>query len=153
MRYLVFLLALTACAQPRDLAPAPAPTVTVTVIKSVELPCPEPPSTASVLVSVPVPVDPLAGRPAYVIGAGTLRLGVMHSEVEAKNKLVQVNMLIGHGDGAWATEIWRTSSGKDAKVTHRVQVRNVDSAVGDMLCAWLETKGWKPGAVPCEMRK
>jgi hypothetical protein len=132
--------------------------VTVTVVRSAEprcidlnggvVPCPTGEPVAVFANGSAVPQE---GPPSYVIGAGTLRLSVAHSVEQAEEQQRKLERLL-EGKG-WRFHVWRTRSGKDERVRARVQAEDVDPIVGDMLCAWLEKKGWHAGAVPCEMRR
>lgn len=152
MRYLPLLL-LAACAQPRETPPAPPPpagivTATASATASAA-PAPPPCPTGSAVAAAANGSDaPSEGPPSYLMGAGTLRLSVAHSVEQAEDQKRKLERLVP----GWKFQVWRTSSGKDAKVKARVQAADVHPAAGTTLCDWLAAKGWEPGAVPCEMR-
>lgn len=155
MRHIISILAcwlvfVAACSQQLEsLEPEPVmmlPAPVVTVVKSVTVPCPPVPRPSV----APVKLDPPPGAPAYVLGAGTLRLSVAHSRDEAKEQKRKLEKLLKGSD--WVFQVWGTRSGKDKRVKARVHAVDVDPGAGKALCVWLETKGWEPGVVPCEMK-
>ncbi len=99
---------------------------------------------------VPCEAPKKSGPPPHVTGLATVRFGVMHSKEEAERKLRDLEELISRA--GWSIEVWKTKSGKDTKVTHRLQASKVDPAAAAAMCKWLATKGWEPGVVPCELR-
>jgi hypothetical protein len=87
--------------------------------------------------------------PDYESGAGTCRLGVAYSVKEAElRRDTAANMLPG-----WSIEVWRTKSGRDPKVRARVDAVDVTPGACVAVCDWLKLRGWKSGAVPCELRQ
>lgn len=143
MRYIALAFVLLACSSDTQ-SVAPMPTFVYTA--------------ASLMSCAPVACTPVpceapknSGPPAHVSGLATVRFGVMYSKGEAERKLHDLEELIA-GVG-WSIEVWKTMSGKDAKVTHRLQASKVDPATATAMCEWLATKGWEPGVVPCELRE
>lgn len=144
-------------------APETAPTATAALLTAlivaeprvVHAPCPALPSAAPLVATSAEASDPDRPKiakeaPKHVPGLGTLRLGVMHSVKEGVQKKVELERLLtGRG---WRLQVWRTRSGKDPKVKARVHAIGVDPGAGEALCAWLDSKGWQPGAAPCAMR-